>query len=133
MLIQAYASWNNLSQVHEPSSVSEAISPSGGAPIIDVHHRKNYFVIPQNKLGQDIYVRATEIRGLPHVIEMLSGEKKPLKVRVSKNMLESHLKGDLFKKHRSMVTVIISEAQVVEDSMICSIWRPTLCFSIPTL
>ncbi|XP_071692229.1 uncharacterized protein [Rutidosis leptorrhynchoides] len=111
MLIQAYASWNNLSQVHEPSSVSEAISPSGGAPIIDVHHRKNYFVIPQNKLGQDIYVRATEIRGLPHVIKMPSGEKKPLKVRVSKNMLESHLKGNLFKKHRAMVTVIISQAQ----------------------
>ncbi|XP_076943882.1 uncharacterized protein LOC143614277 [Bidens hawaiensis] len=111
MLIQAYASWNNLSQVHEPSAVREAISPSGGTPIIDVHHSKNYFVIPQNKLGQDIYVRATEIRGLPHVIKMPSGEKKPLKVPVSKNMLDSHLKGNLFKKLRSMVTVVISQAQ----------------------
>ncbi|KAK1438468.1 hypothetical protein QVD17_04277 [Tagetes erecta] len=111
MLIQAYASWNNLSQVHEPSHVREAISPSGGTPIIDVHHSKNYFVIPQNKLGQDIYVRATEIRGLPHVIKMPSGEKKPLKVPVSKNMLDSHLKGNLFKKLRSMVTVVISQAQ----------------------
>ncbi|PWA96948.1 pleckstrin (PH) domain superfamily protein [Artemisia annua] len=111
MLIQAYASWINLSQVHEPSSVREAISPSGGTPIIDVHHRKNYFVIPQNKLGQDIYVRATESRGLPHVIKMPSGEKKPLKVPVSKNMLESHLKGNLYKKLRSMVTVIISQAE----------------------
>nr|XP_043638921.1 uncharacterized protein LOC122610015 [Erigeron canadensis] len=111
MLIQAYASWNNLSQVHEPSSVREAISPSGGTPIIDVHHRKNYFVIPQNKLGQDIYVRATEMRGLPHVIKMPSGEKKPLKVPVLKNMLDSHMKGNLYKKLRSMVTVIISQAQ----------------------
>ncbi|GJX33564.1 pleckstrin domain superfamily protein [Tanacetum coccineum] len=111
MLIQAYASWNNLSQVHKPSSVREAISPSGGTPIIDVHHRRNYFVIPQNKLGQDIYVRATASRGLPHVIKMPSGEKKPLKVPVSKNMLDSHLKGNLYKKLRPMVTVIISQAQ----------------------
>ncbi|MFS8029949.1 putative vacuolar protein sorting-associated protein [Helianthus anomalus] len=111
MLIQAYASWNNLSQVHEPSTVRDATSPSGGTPIIDVHHSKNYFVIPQNKLGQDIYVRATEVRGLPHVIKMPSGEKKPLKVPVSKNMLDSHLKGNLFKKVRSMVTIIISQAQ----------------------
>ncbi|KAL8266737.1 hypothetical protein R6Q59_004081 [Mikania micrantha] len=111
MLIQAYASWNNLSQVHEPSTVREAISPSGGTPVIDVHHSKNYFVIPQNKLGQDIYVRATETRGLPHVIKMPSGEKKSLKVPVSKNMLDSHLKGNLYKKLRSMVTVIISQAQ----------------------
>lgn len=94
------------------SLLQEAISPSGGAPIIDVHHRKNYFVIPQNKLGQDIFVRATEIRGLPHVIKMPSGEKKPLKVPVSKNMLDSHLKGSQYKKHRAMVTVIISQAQV---------------------
>ncbi|KAL7609935.1 hypothetical protein Lser_V15G10156 [Lactuca serriola] len=111
MLIQAYASWNNLSQVHEPSSVREAISPSYEGPIIDVHHKKNYFVIPQNKLGQDIFVRATEIRGLPHVIKMPSGEKKSLKVPVSKNMLDSHLKGNLYKKLRSMVTIIISQAQ----------------------
>ncbi|XP_024994007.1 uncharacterized protein LOC112527539 isoform X2 [Cynara cardunculus var. scolymus] len=112
MLIQAYASWNNLSQVHEPSTAREAISPSyAGTPIIDVHHRKNYYVIPQNKLGKDIYVRATEIKGLPHVIKMPSGEKKPLKVPVSKNMLDSHLKGNLYKKLRSMVTVVISQAQ----------------------
>ncbi|KAI3710546.1 hypothetical protein L2E82_40329 [Cichorium intybus] len=111
MLIQAYASWNNLSQVHEPSSVREAVSPAYDGPIIDVHHKKSYFVIPQNKLGQDIYVRATEIRGLPHVIKMPSGEKKSLKVPVSKNMLDSHLKGNLYKKLRSMVTVVISQAQ----------------------
>lgn len=99
------------------SLFQEAISPSGGTPIIDVHHRKNYFVIPQNKLGQDIYVRATEMRGLPHVIKMPSGEKKPLKVPVSKNMLDSHLKGDLYQKIRSMVTVIISQAEVC--SLVC--------------
>ena len=91
------------------------VSPSYEGPIIDVHHKKNYFVIPQNKLGQDIFVRATEIRGLPHVIKMPSGEKKSLKVPVSKNMLDSHLQGNLYKKLRSMVTIIISQAQVCLD------------------
>lgn len=37
---------------------------------------------------------------------------KPVKVPVSKNMLDSHLKGELCSKIRTMVTFIIAEAQV---------------------
>lgn len=37
---------------------------------------------------------------------------RPLKVPVSKNMLESHLKGKLFRKVRRMVTLIIVDGQV---------------------
>lgn len=43
---------------------------------------------------------------------MPSGDTKPVKVPVSKNMLDSHLKGKLCKKLRTMVTVIIADAQV---------------------
>lgn len=87
-------------------------STSGGKSIGDVHAKRDYFIIPQNKLGQDIYIRATEIRGLQNVIRMPSGDMKPLKVPVSKNMLDSHLEGKHFKKDRRMVTVIISDGQV---------------------
>lgn len=37
---------------------------------------------------------------------------RPLKVPVSKNMLDSHLKGKLFRKVRRMVTLIIVDGQV---------------------
>jgi len=37
---------------------------------------------------------------------------KAVKVPVSKDMLESHLRGKLCKKLRTMVTIIIAEAQV---------------------
>ncbi|XP_015084887.1 uncharacterized protein LOC107028368 [Solanum pennellii] len=109
-IFQAYASWNNLS--HAKESYQDAVSPIGGSrSIIDVHHRRNYFIIPQNNLGQDIFIRATEIRGLPSIIKMPSGDSKPIKVPVAKNMLDSHLKGSLFKKGNIMVTIIIAAAE----------------------
>jgi vacuolar protein sorting-associated protein 13A/C len=43
---------------------------------------------------------------------MSSGDMKPVKVPVSKNMLDAHLKGKLCRKVRTMVTIIILDAQV---------------------
>ena len=72
--------------------------------------------MPQNKLGQDIFVRATELRGLATIIKMPSGDMRPVKVPVSKNMLDSHLQGKLFRKVRTMVTLIIVDGQVYSRS-----------------
>ncbi|CAK8539544.1 unnamed protein product [Lathyrus sativus] len=112
MIIQAYASWNNLSHVHEGYQNRDAFSPTcGGNPTIDAIHKRNYYIIPQNKLGQDIFIRATEASGLQNIIMMPSGDMKAVKVPVSKDMLESHLRGELCRKIRTMVTIIIAEAQ----------------------
>ncbi|KAJ0048722.1 hypothetical protein Pint_15724 [Pistacia integerrima] len=112
MILQAYASWNNLNHVHVYYKTREAFPPTyGGRSIIDVHHKRNYFIIPQNKLGQDIFIRDTEIRGFSNIIRMPSGDMKPVKVPVSKNMLDSHLKGKYCGKVRTMVTLIIVDAQ----------------------
>ncbi|XP_020979196.1 uncharacterized protein LOC107640015 [Arachis ipaensis] len=112
MIIQAYASWNNLSHAHESYKNRDAFSPTSvGSSIIDTLHRRNYYIIPQNKLGQDIFIRATEARGLQNIIRMPSGDMKAVKVPVSKNMLDSHLNGQLCRKIRTMVTIIITAAQ----------------------
>ncbi|XVF52445.1 hypothetical protein PTKIN_Ptkin05aG0018700 [Pterospermum kingtungense] len=111
MFIQAYASWNNLSDIHQHHKQPEVFSPTSATrSIVDVHHKKNYYIIPQNKLGQDIFIRATEMRGFSNIIRMPSGDTKPIKVPVSKNMLDSHLKGKLCRKTRTMVTIIIADA-----------------------
>lgn len=86
---------------------------NGDIPIIDIHQKRNYYVIPVNNLGQDIFIRATEIRGLQNIIKMPSGGMKPLKVPVLKNMLDAHFKGILCKKLRTMVSVMITEAEVI--------------------
>ncbi|KAM5573225.1 hypothetical protein ABKV19_012985 [Rosa sericea] len=112
MIIQAYASWNSLVHVPEYHKKREAFPPTDGErSVIDIHHRRNYDIIPQNKLGQDIFIRATESRGLTSIIKMSSGDVRPVKVPVSKNMLDSHLKGKLFHKVRTMVTFIIVDGQ----------------------
>ncbi|KAH7549714.1 hypothetical protein JRO89_XS13G0070800 [Xanthoceras sorbifolium] len=112
MIIQAYASWDNLNHAHEYYQTREAFSPTyGGSSIIEVHHKRNYYIIPQNKLGQDIFIRACEIRGFSNIIKMPSGDIRPVKVPVSKNMLDSHLNGKISKMVRTMVTVIIVDAQ----------------------
>nr|DAD18267.1 TPA_asm: hypothetical protein HUJ06_019730 [Nelumbo nucifera] len=112
MIFQAYASWNNLSNVHE-SYITEGIwRPTyDGRSIINIHDWRNYHIMPQNKLGQDIFIRATEVRGLPNIVRMPSGDMKPIKVPVSQNMLHSHLKGKFGVKLRVMVMVIIADAQ----------------------
>ncbi|KAF2308991.1 hypothetical protein GH714_042439 [Hevea brasiliensis] len=112
MIIQAYASWNSLSNVHEYYKKRDEFPPTYGArSVTDIHQRRNYYIIPQNKLGQDIFIRATEIRGLANIIRMPSGDMKPVKVPVSKNMLDSHLKGKLCSKVRKMATVVVVDAQ----------------------
>lgn len=171
MIIQAYASWNNLNDAHEnyKSQVNffhlicmikskhmhtviwvlvcpvhvhtcisaliswwcicclilfyllntvypllqEPFSPTySGRSIIEVHQKRNYFIIPQNKLGQDIFIRACEIRGFSNIIKMPSGDIKPMKVPVSKNMLDSHMNGKMSRIVRTMVTIIIVDAEV---------------------
>ncbi|XP_052881690.1 uncharacterized protein LOC108482794 [Gossypium arboreum] len=111
MIIQAYASWNNLSDIHQYHKRPEAFFPTSATrSVIDVHRKRSYYIIPQNKLGQDIFIRATEMRRLADVIRMPSGDMKPIKVPVSKNMLDSHLNGKLCRKIRTMVTIIIADA-----------------------
>lgn len=113
MIIQAYASWSNLSHAHEYHKKREAVSPTHGLrSVIDVHQRRNYYIIPQNKLGQDIFIRAAENAGFSNVLRMPSGDMTPVKVPVSKNMMESHLKGKLSTKDRTMVTVAIVDAEL---------------------
>ncbi|KAF7828516.1 Vacuolar protein sorting-associated protein 13C [Senna tora] len=112
IIIQGYASWSNLSHAEEYCKNRDSFSPTHGRnSILDTLHKRNYYIIPQNKLGQDIFIRATEVRGLQNIIQMPSGDMKAVKVPVSKNMLDSHLKGRLCKKPRRMVTVIIADAQ----------------------
>lgn len=43
---------------------------------------------------------------------MPSGDMKPVKVPVSKNMLDSHIREELSRKGGRMVTVAIKDAQV---------------------
>ncbi|KAK6251014.1 hypothetical protein SCA6_005019 [Theobroma cacao] len=111
MIIQAYASWNNLSDVHQYYKRPEAFFSSYATrSIVDVHHKRSYYIIPQNKLGQDIFIQASETGGFSDIIRMPSGNMKPIKVPVSKNMLDSHLKGKICRKVRTMVAVIIADA-----------------------
>ncbi|KAL0372966.1 UNVERIFIED_CONTAM: putative vacuolar protein sorting-associated protein 13D [Sesamum calycinum] len=105
MILQAYASWNNLS--HEASS-----SNIDGRWMATVHQRKNYYIVPQNKLGKDIYIRASEVMGLPRIIRMPAGDRKTLKMPVPDNMLDSHLKGGLLKKLPLILTIIVAEAEL---------------------
>ncbi|WCJ20748.1 hypothetical protein M5689_002962 [Euphorbia peplus] len=111
MIIQAYASWNNLTHVHETYKNKEVLPPTdGGRSVMDIHQKRNSYIIPENKLGQDIYMRATEVRGPSDIIRMPSGDMKPVKVLVPKNMLDSHLNGKFCGKVRAMATVVIMDA-----------------------
>ncbi|XP_074317635.1 uncharacterized protein LOC141653693 isoform X2 [Silene latifolia] len=112
MLLQAYASWHSLNEVQESYVRREIVSPASNVGIVDnVLHKRDYYIIPQNKLGQDIFIRTTELRGLSNIFRMSSGDVKPLKVPVSQNMLDSHLKGVAGQTCHRMVTFIIAEAQ----------------------
>ncbi|KAJ4957745.1 hypothetical protein NE237_024856 [Protea cynaroides] len=94
-------------------NMNEAVPPIyDRKSIIDINQDKKYFIILQNKLGQDIFMRASEINGLPNIIRMSSGDTKPIKVPVSKNMLDSHLKGELANKLRMMVMIVIADGQL---------------------
>ncbi|KAK6146409.1 hypothetical protein DH2020_020278 [Rehmannia glutinosa] len=113
MILQAYASWNNLSHVQD--SHEEANSQTSyGRSIVAVHQKRSYYIVPQNKLGKNIFIRASALKGLPDIIKMPAGDRKALNLPAPKNMLDSHLKGSLLKKLRLMVTIIVAEAELLK-------------------
>lgn len=75
-----------------------------------MHQRRNYYVIPQNKLGQDIYVRTTEYRS-SDITLLPSGDDRSIKVPASRDLLDSHLKGKSVRLYRLMITAIIADAE----------------------
>ncbi|GAB2273667.1 hypothetical protein Dimus_008449 [Dionaea muscipula] len=121
MILQAYASWTNFSLVHEPYVGREIASPVySGSSMTDIHNKRDYYIIPQNKLGQDIFIQDAEIQGLPRILRMSSGDMKPLKVPVSKNILDSHVRGNADLWYRRVVAVIIAEAQFNKEEELSS-------------
>lgn len=80
-----------------------------------MHERRSYYVIPQNKLGQDIYIRTTEYRS-SDVTLLSSGDDRSIKVPASRDLLDSHLKGRSVRLYRLMVTAIIANAEVLSSA-----------------
>ena len=80
-------------------------------PVLDVHRRRSYYIVPQNKLGQDIYIRTTE-NSSSLVTLLPSGDDRSIKVPASKDLLDSHLNGKSAKSSRLMITAILADAEV---------------------
>ncbi|ERN15489.1 uncharacterized protein LOC18443778 [Amborella trichopoda] len=112
MLLQAYASWNNLSQFHESYKKKRSISAViDGRSVIDIHQKKNYYIVPQNKLGQDIFLRINE-KGRSYIIRLLSGGTVTVKVPAAKDILDSTLRDNINGRARKMVTVVIADGEL---------------------
>ncbi|CAD6212089.1 unnamed protein product [Miscanthus lutarioriparius] len=112
MLSQAYASWNNISCGDELYRKDTFCSTE--RPVLDVHQRRSYYVVPQNKLGQDIYIRTTENRS--SLVTLLpSGDDRSIKVPALRDLLDSHLNGRSVKSYRLMITAILADAEVKDD------------------
>ncbi|CAA6669756.1 unnamed protein product [Spirodela intermedia] len=110
MILQAHSSWNSLNSFTGPKRA--IISPTyEGRSVIDFRRRRNYFIIPQNKLGQDIYIRVTERKRFSDIIKMPSGDNKLVTVPVSKNLMDSHLQGKHSQISRCLVTIIVADAE----------------------
>jgi hypothetical protein len=92
----------------------EVCSPANGERrTLDVHHRRNYYIVPQNYLGQDIYIRVAELKGFPSIIKLPSGGANSIRVPIPKNSMHSHLKQKHHEVSRSMITVVVAEAEVM--------------------
>ncbi|KAJ4777649.1 Pleckstrin (PH) domain-containing protein isoform 2 [Rhynchospora pubera] len=112
MIFQAYSSWYNLSRIDEACKQTDVSSPNGDRRVLDVHQRKNYYIVPQNYLGQDIYIKGAELKGFPSIIKLPSGDGHPIRVPIPKNSMHSRSKGQHHEVARSMITVIIAEAEI---------------------
>lgn len=108
MLSQAYVSWSNITLGDELYR-KETFSPTERS-ILDVHQR-SYYVIPQNKLGQDIYIRTTEYRR-SDITLLPSGDDRSIKVPASRDLLDSHSKGKSVRLYRLMITAILADAEI---------------------
>ncbi|EPS74221.1 hypothetical protein M569_00532, partial [Genlisea aurea] len=116
MVLHAYGSWSNISYTPVYFLSSEYVSypkaTGDSRSMIDVHQKRNYYIVPQNKLGMDIFIRTFNELELSQVIKMPAGDKKALEVPILRNTLDSHLKGNIHKQQRIMMTVIVAEAEL---------------------
>lgn len=90
------------------------------------HKKTKYHIIPQNKLGKDIFIRAPDVGEFPGIIKMPAGDNKVVKVPVPKNMLDSHLKGRLLQQLQVMVTIIVAEAEVCSFEVLVNLLGPMM-------
>lgn len=88
-----------------------------GKSVIESHHHRNFSIVPQNRLGQEIFVRAVESRGLSDIIGLLPGDTKLVKVPVLRNMVDAHPRGSSRKVSWVLMTVVVCDAEVVYCSV----------------
>eukprot|EP01018_Ginkgo_biloba_P007916 Gb_35998 [translate_table: standard] len=116
MLLEAVASWNKLNEIQGCSrNKDQSSSVSGRRDVLDIDHKTTYYVIPQNKLGRDIFLRTDEFDGKPDVFALPSGDMTDVKVPASKSILDPHSKGNLRRSLAKLVTIVIGDAELPRD------------------
>ncbi|KAF3782527.1 Vacuolar sorting-associated protein 13C [Nymphaea thermarum] len=119
LILQAYASWSSLSQVNESYKMMRHDSFTfDGGYILDIHHKRAYYIIPENKLGRDIFLRAFESGGISKIFSLQSADAMPIKVPVSKSMWGSHIKSINSVTSRKMIAVMITEGEFPCDDLV---------------
>ncbi|XP_031502249.1 uncharacterized protein LOC116265643 [Nymphaea colorata] len=119
LILQAYASWSSLSQVNKSYKMMRHDSfTSDGGYILDTHHKRVYYIIPENKLGRDIFLRAFESGGISKIFRLQSANAMPIKVPVSKSMWGCHIKSINAVTSRKMIAVMITEGEFPCDDLV---------------
>ncbi|XP_057872719.2 uncharacterized protein LOC131078906 isoform X2 [Cryptomeria japonica] len=115
MILEAFASWNKLNEMKRLSKTKEQRLSTSRRSLLEINQKKTYYMIPQNKLGQDIFLRTVEFDGQPEIMILPSGDIVTIKVPASKSILDSHSKENLKRTPSKLIAVVIGDAELPVD------------------
>lgn len=109
MLLEALSSWNKLHEVKGSSKTKERNLTTTRKSVLD---KETCYIIPQNKLGQDIFLRTFGFDGQPEVNILPPGDVITVKVPASNSISDTHLMGNMRRSLSKRVAIVISDAEL---------------------
>lgn len=109
MLLEAFSSWNKLNEVKGSSKTKDSNLTTIKKSVLD---KETCYIIPQNKLGQDIFLRTVGFDGQPEVNSLPPGDVITVMVPASNSICDTHLMGNIRRSLSKRVAIVISDAKL---------------------
>lgn len=111
MLLEAFSSWNRLNEMKGSSKIKDSDLATVRKSVLD---KETCYIVPQNKLGRDMFLRTVGFDGQPEVKILPPGDLITIKVPASNSICDTHLMGNMRRSQPKRVAVVISDAELPE-------------------
>lgn len=118
MLLEAYTSWDKLSELMQGSKGISMDAQDRGhvkKPALELRHKKSFQVVHHNKLGEDLLIRMLDVNGEPKIVPLPAGHTASLELPTSTSIIDPRIDGNGKGSNVGVVAIRIGDAEIPHD------------------